>query len=84
MYWKKQDNYSYLVKTMPDNRQKRIGPRSPETDAIYEDFMARKAETEARKYGADHLFRAHLQVNTCNNLRLKRSRPAFSVILSQQ
>lgn len=48
MYWKKQDNYSYLVKTMPDNRQKRIGPRSPETEVIYDNFMARKTETEAR------------------------------------
>ena len=48
MYWKKQDNYTYLVKTMPDNRQKRIGARSPETEAIYADFMARKTETEAR------------------------------------
>jgi len=48
MYWKKQDNYSYLVKTMPDNRQKRVGPRNPETEAIYKDFMARKADTEAR------------------------------------
>ena len=48
MYWKKQDNYVYLVKTMPDNRQKRIGPQSSETEAIYEDFMVRKTETEAR------------------------------------
>lgn len=48
MYWKKQDSYSYLVKTMPDNRQKRIGARSPETEAIYEKFVTRKTETEAR------------------------------------
>lgn len=26
MYWKKQPPYEYLVKTLPDNRQHRIGP----------------------------------------------------------
>lgn len=48
MYWKNQDGYSYLVKTMPDNRQKRIGARSAETEAIYKEFATRKAATEAR------------------------------------
>ena len=48
MYWKKQGSYCYLVKTMPDNRQKRIGTRSAETEAIYEEFVIRKTETEAR------------------------------------
>lgn len=48
MYWKKQDGYCYLVKTMPDNRQKRIGARSAETEAIYKEFVARKTEAEAR------------------------------------
>src|SRR5437879_1862388 len=27
MYWKRQGEYEYLVKTSPDNRQRRIGPR---------------------------------------------------------
>lgn len=48
MYWKKQDGYCYLVKTMPDNRQKCIGARSAETEAIYDEFVARKTEAEAR------------------------------------
>jgi hypothetical protein len=48
MYWKKQDSYCYLVKTMPDNRQRRIGPRSPDTEAVYKEFVTRKTETEAR------------------------------------
>ena len=31
MYWKRQMDYAYLVRTGPDNRQHRIGPRSPES-----------------------------------------------------
>ncbi len=48
MYWKRQKGYQYLVKTQPDNRQHRIGPRTPETEEIFEGFTARKAEVEAR------------------------------------
>ena len=48
MYWKRQEGYQYLVKTSPDNRQQRIGARSPETERIYADFSARKSELEAR------------------------------------
>lgn len=48
MYWKRQKGYQYLVKTQPDNRQQRIGPRSPETERIFEEFTARKSEVEAR------------------------------------
>ena len=47
MYWKRQGDYEYLVKTSPDNRQRRIGPRSPETEKTYQEFTARKAELEA-------------------------------------
>lgn len=48
MYWKRQGNYEYLVKTRPDNRQQRIGPRTPENEVIYADFAARKTALEAR------------------------------------
>jgi len=48
MYWKNQGQYSYLVKTMPDNRQSRVGPRSSETESIYNEFTLRKKEIETR------------------------------------
>lgn len=48
MYWKAQGPYEYLVKTYAGNRQKRIGPRSPETEQVYEAFTSKKAEIEAR------------------------------------
>lgn len=48
MYWKRQGEYQYLVKTLPDNRQTRIGPRSVETEAIFKDFTGRKTTIEER------------------------------------
>lgn len=48
MYWKHQGAYEYLVKTQLDNRQARVGPRSPETEKIMEEFTSRKRELEAR------------------------------------
>jgi hypothetical protein len=54
MYWKQQGDYQYLVKTKPDNRQQRVGPRSPETEQIHEDFTTRKAEVEARLKSLRH------------------------------
>ena len=48
MYWKRQGDYEYLVKTAPNNRQKRLGARSPEAEKIYAEFTSRKTELEAR------------------------------------
>jgi hypothetical protein len=48
MYWKRQGEYEYLVKTAPDNRQRRIGPRSESTEKIHLEFVTRKAQLESR------------------------------------
>ena len=48
MYWKRQGGYEYLVKTLPDNRQQRLGAKSSQTEEIYEGFTSRKHEVEAR------------------------------------
>ncbi len=48
MYWKRQGDYEYLVRTQPDGRQGRIGPRSPETEKIQQEFSSSKAEVESR------------------------------------
>lgn len=48
MYFKRQGDYEYLVRTSPDNRQQRIGPRSPETEAIHASFTTKKTRIEAR------------------------------------
>jgi hypothetical protein len=48
MYWKRQGEYEYLVRTTLDNRQRRLGPRSDETERTYQAFTQRKHETESR------------------------------------
>lgn len=48
MYWKQEGAYEYLIKTGRGNRQQRLGARSPELEATYIAFKARKAEAEAR------------------------------------
>lgn len=48
MYWKRQGEYEYLVKTTPDNRQQRLGPRTQETERTRQAFTQRKQETESR------------------------------------
>ena len=48
MYWKKQGEYEYLVKTSLDNRQQRVGRRSPESELAYSEFTAKKADFEER------------------------------------
>ena len=47
MYFKRQGDYEYLVRTSPDNRQQRVGARSPETEAIHASFTAKKARIES-------------------------------------
>lgn len=48
MYWKRQGSYEYLVKTQPDNTQRRVGPRSDDTEKIYTEFTTRKRQLEDR------------------------------------
>jgi hypothetical protein len=48
MYWKVQGRYEYLVRTSLDNRQTRLGQRSPATEQVYADFLARKAALAKR------------------------------------
>ena len=48
MYWKQDAGYEYLVKTAPNNRQKRLGVRSTQSETIYQEFTTRKRQLEAR------------------------------------
>ena len=42
MYWKRQGKGEYLIRTSATNVQKSLGPRPPQTEAIFEQFSARK------------------------------------------
>ena len=48
MYWKKVGKGEYLVRATLPNSQKGHGPRSPETQAIYDSFVSRKRAAEQR------------------------------------
>lgn len=48
MYWKRQGSGEYLIRTSTTNSQKSLGPRSPDTETIYDKFVVRKAEVQAR------------------------------------
>lgn len=48
MYWKKQGAHTYLVKTLSYGVQKRLGPKSAETEEMYLAYGKRKDELEAR------------------------------------
>ncbi len=48
MYFKREGEHEYLVKTLPDNRQRRLGRRSPETEATHQAFTTGKQQAESR------------------------------------
>ena len=80
MYWKRQGDYEYLVKTRRDNRQHRVGARSPETEGIFTEFTTRKQQTESRLQS----LRAALGEAERMNKALKAGRtPALVVKLLQ-
>ena len=48
MYFKREGTYEYLVKTSPDNRQSRLGPRDEKTEETLLAFTEGKGKMEAR------------------------------------
>jgi hypothetical protein len=49
MYFKRKGSYEYLVKTSPDNRQSRLGPRDEKTEDTLRAFTEGKQKMEARQ-----------------------------------
>ncbi len=71
MYWKRQGETEYLIRTSPQNTQKSLGPRSDKTAQIYEKFIARKEEVERRLSDLTHELERHQRMNRA--LRVGRS-----------
>ena len=80
MYWKRQGDYEYLVRTRPDNKQSRIGARSAQTEATYDEFTARKLATESR---LKELATALLEATRLNKAVKAGRTPALVVALLQ-
>ena len=49
MYWKRTGQTDYLIRTTPANAQKSLGPRTSETESIYDSFFSRKNTAEKRE-----------------------------------
>ncbi len=63
MFWKNQGGNDYLIRTSTNNSQKSLGPRSAETIRIFENFTARKKETEQRLSDLTEELKRHQKMN---------------------
>ena len=63
MYWKRQGETEYLIRTSPKNSQKSLGPRSEATVAIYEKFTMRKEQAEKRWSDLSQELERHQRMN---------------------
>jgi hypothetical protein len=49
MIWREQKGHTYLIRTTTRAAQKSLGPKTPETEAIYQKFTIGKQQVEARR-----------------------------------
>lgn len=85
MYWHKgppsAPDDTYLVRTSASGSEKSLGPRSPETEAIYESFRRRKEMAEERRAGLKEALAKHKRMNRA--LRVGRVAPLIVEILNR-
>lgn len=85
MYWHKgpvsAPDEMYLVRTSRDGREKSLGPRSPETELIYNSFRERKRQAEERRDGLKAALSQHKRMNRA--LRVGRVAPLIVDILNR-
>jgi hypothetical protein len=71
----------YLVRTTPAGAETSLGPRSPETEAIYERFTKRKRESVERVSGLKAALEQHQRLNRA--LRVGRVDPLVVALLGR-
>ncbi|MES2296484.1 MAG: GSU2403 family nucleotidyltransferase fold protein [Pseudomonadota bacterium] len=85
MYWHKgpasAPESAYLVRTSAAGSEKSLGPRSPDTEAIYENFQKRKALADQRRDGLKEALVKHKRMNRA--LRVGRVAPLIVAILNR-
>ena len=79
MYWHKGAGAGYLVRTSPAGSEKSLGPRSAQTEALYEAFQHRKQQAQARLAGLKEALAKHKRMNRA--LRVGRVAPLIVQIL---
>jgi hypothetical protein len=85
MYWhagpSSRPESKYLVRTTPAGSETSLGPRTPETEAIYERFTQRKRESAERVSGLKAALAQHQRLNRA--LRVGRVDPLVVALLSR-
>lgn len=81
MLWRTVKGKAYLIRTNVDNSQKSLGPRSAETEAIYDKFMARKTASAQRLTGLRQSLQLHQKLNRAH--RVGRTPDIVVSILNQ-
>lgn len=81
MLWRQVSGKTYLIRTNADNSQKSLGPRSADTEAVYEKFMARKQQTTERVAGLRQAAQLHQKLNRAH--RVGRTPEIVVQILNQ-
>ncbi len=79
MYWHKGSGTGYLVRTSPAGSEKSLGPRSAQTEALYEAFQRRKERAQVRLTGLKAAVAKHKRMNRA--LRVGRVAPLIVQIL---
>ena len=81
MLWRQVSGRTYLIRTNTDNSQKSLGPRTAETEAVYEKFMARKKWLSERVTGLRQALQLHQKLNRAH--RVGRTPEIVVKILNQ-
>ena len=81
MLWRSVHGKSYLIRTNADNSQKSLGPRSADTEAVYDKFMARKKMSGERISGLRQALQLHQKLNRAH--RVGRTPEIVVKILNQ-
>lgn len=81
MLWRQVSGKTYLIRTNADNSQKSLGPRTAETEAVYEKFMARKKWLSERVTGLRQALQLHQKLNRAH--RVGRTPEIVVQILNQ-
>ena len=81
MLWRQVSGKTYLIRTNADNSQKSLGPRTDETEAVYEKFMARKKGLRERVTGLRQALQLHQKLNRAH--RVGRTPEIVVQILNQ-
>ena len=81
MLWRQISGKTDLIRTNTDNSQKSLGPRTDETEAVYEKFMARKKWLSERVTGLRQALQLHQKLNRAH--RVGRTPEIVVKILNQ-